>query len=325
MRRVRPKIPRIYHIDRKIRDRSYPNARTLAKEYEVSERTIHHDIDHMRNMLDCPIEYDTKKRGYYYSEPCFALPSLTMSEQELFALCVAEKALDHYRATPLYEKLRSIYDKLVSFLPDETTVNCSWLNPDITFLEKSHTSINPEVWETVADALNRKKELIITHRKAGAGEATVRRVLPYHLVSYDGEWYLMGHCRLRGQTVTFGISRIEKAEMTGEDYSPSQDFDLEQFMGEHFGITIGEEEFTIEIEFTPDAAPYIRERTWHRNQTVTDLPEGGALLTFPANSLREVSRWVLGWGPQARVLKPDALVSQIREDIEAMSALYSYK
>lgn len=323
MKRVRPMLPRIMHIDRKIREGTFPNARTLAEEYEVSERTIHHDIDHMRNMLDCPIGYDTKKRGYYYTEPRFALPSLTMSEQELFALCVAEKALDHYRATPLYEKLRSIYDKLVSCLPEEVTVNCSWLNPDITFLEKSHTSIIPGVWETVAEALNRKKVIIMKHRKAGAVEATTREVLPLHIVSYDGEWYLIGHCRLRQQTLTFGMSRIENAEISENDVLPSREFDLDHYLGESFGITIGKEEFTVEIEFTPDAAPYIRERTWHRNQTVTDLPGGGALLAFPANSLREVARWVLGWGPQARVRKPDTLISQMRGDIEAMAALYS--
>lgn len=322
MRRVRPMLPRIMHIDRKIREGKFPNARTLAEEYEVSQRTIHHDIDHMRNMLDCPIGYDTGKRGYYYTEPRFALPSLTVSEEELFALCVAEKVLEQYRATPLYDKLRSIYDKLASCLPEEVTVNCSWLNPDITFMEKSSTRLDRDVWETIADALNRKRVIAMTHRKAGADTATARRVHPYHIVRYDGEWYLVGHCCLREQTVTFAVSRIESADLCEEAFTVPGDFDLAAYLGPNFGITVGEETHRVEIEFSPDAAPYIRERRWHESQKLTDTPGGGVLLEFPANSLREVARWVLGWGPQARVRKPDVLVSRIRGDIGAMAALY---
>jgi predicted DNA-binding transcriptional regulator YafY len=40
------------------------------------------------------------------------------------------------------------------------------------------------------------------------------------------------------------------------------------------------------------------------------------------SSLEEVERWVLGFGPQARVLQPPELVERIRRTTRRMAALY---
>ena len=58
-------LPRIYFIDRKIAEGSYPNAPELAKEYETSLSTINRDIAYMRDMLGAPIAYDFFRKGFY--------------------------------------------------------------------------------------------------------------------------------------------------------------------------------------------------------------------------------------------------------------------
>ncbi|MBN2077527.1 MAG: YafY family transcriptional regulator [Spirochaetes bacterium] len=323
MGRMKPLMHRVHFIDRKIRDGSYPNARSLAKEYEVSERTILRDIEYMRDMLDCPIEYDTGKRGYYYTESSFSIPAVHIGESELFALCVAERALEQYRATPLYETLARVFDKLVLALPGEVKVNYSWLNPEISFLHRGRTEIDPAVWEAIAAALTSRTVLRITHRKAGAEEATERFVEPRHMLNYDGEWYLIARCRTRNEEVTFAISRIENALPTGEPCRGPGDFDVTSYLGEHFGIVREGESHRVEVAFSPEAAPYVRERTWHGDQELRDLAGGGVVISFTTNSLVEVRRWVLGWGAAARALAPERLVEEIREELE--SALGKYR
>lgn len=322
MQHGKPLMARIRFIDGKIRDGRFPNARSLAEEYEVSERTIHRDIEYMRDMLDCPIEYENTKRGFYYSEPAFALPNVTIKESELFAMCVAEKALEQYQGTPLYATLANVYKKILGALPDEAHVHYSWLNPDVTFIQKSYTNIDYATWEAVSTALYTRSLLRISHRKAGSEEATERVVEPYHMVSYEGEWYLVAYCRLRGQVLIFAMSRIFSCEPMSETFDRPASFDLKQYLGQNFGITIEEESYNIEIEFMPESAPYVRGRVWHENQNIKELPDGRVVLSFSVNSLREIKGWVLSWGSRARVLSPQVLVDEVRRDLKDMADNY---
>lgn len=48
---VRPALFRIARIDEKLRRRCWPNAVTLARELEVTPRTIHRDLDFLRDQF----------------------------------------------------------------------------------------------------------------------------------------------------------------------------------------------------------------------------------------------------------------------------------
>ena len=88
----------------------YPNATTLASQLEVCTKSIHRDLEFMRDRLELPIQYDGSRFGYCYTEPVKAFPTLQITEGELFALVVAERALQQYRGTsferPLLSALR---------------------------------------------------------------------------------------------------------------------------------------------------------------------------------------------------------------------------
>ena len=89
---------------RRYRSGSYPNARTLAEGYEVSDKTIKRDLEYLRDSLDAPVEYDTRKRGYYYSDPHYRFSIMHITERDLFALYIAEKVLQQYRGTQVYDR-----------------------------------------------------------------------------------------------------------------------------------------------------------------------------------------------------------------------------
>ena len=65
---TRPPIERIQAIDHAVSRRAWPNCRTLARDLEVTRRTILRDIDFMRR-LGAPIEFDPLRGGYFYSRP----------------------------------------------------------------------------------------------------------------------------------------------------------------------------------------------------------------------------------------------------------------
>src|SRR6266705_6516971 len=114
----RPPLERIMRIHEGLKARAFPNCRKLADEFEVSSKTIQRDIEFMRDRLGLPIEYDQLHFGFVYTEPVTSFPSIQVSEGEIVALFVAQKALQQYRGTPFEAPLRAAFRKIGHGLKD---------------------------------------------------------------------------------------------------------------------------------------------------------------------------------------------------------------
>ncbi|MCF6290601.1 MAG: WYL domain-containing protein [Desulfobacterales bacterium] len=66
----------------------------------------------------------------------------------------------------------------------------------------------------------------------------------------------------------------------------------------------------------------MREREWHPAQQLNDHPDGGLELIFPADHLLEVKQWFLSWGGDAEVLAPKALVTEMKQEVARLRAIY---
>ena len=66
-------IERIFEIHELISNGKYPTTGKLAKLLECSTSTISRDLEFLRDRLYAPYEYDSSKRGYYYTDPNFQL------------------------------------------------------------------------------------------------------------------------------------------------------------------------------------------------------------------------------------------------------------
>src|SRR5207247_5752841 len=95
----RPPWERMMRMHQLIKSGKYPNCSKLAREFEVATRTIKRDIDFMKDRLELPIEYDSRRYGFYYSKPVDQFPGVAVTEAEVFALLVAHKAIAQYHGT----------------------------------------------------------------------------------------------------------------------------------------------------------------------------------------------------------------------------------
>ena len=94
----------------------FPNAVTMGQDLEVVERTVLRDIDFMRDRYGLPIAYDEERYGYYYTSPVDRFPVAAMTEAEMFALLVADKAIAQYHGMPFRKPLRMAFRKLTGQL-----------------------------------------------------------------------------------------------------------------------------------------------------------------------------------------------------------------
>src|SRR6185295_14429708 len=120
--RSRPPLERMLRIHQELQTGDYPNATTLAAALEVSEKSIQRDLDFMRDRMQLPIEYNGSRFGYYYTQEVSSFPTMQISEGELFALLVAEKALQQYRGTTFEQPLMSAFKKIAESLPDTVSL-----------------------------------------------------------------------------------------------------------------------------------------------------------------------------------------------------------
>ena len=61
----RPPFERMMRIHDDLKAGKYPNCTQIAEEISVSTRTVKRDVDFMKGRLNLPIEYDSRRYGYY--------------------------------------------------------------------------------------------------------------------------------------------------------------------------------------------------------------------------------------------------------------------
>jgi proteasome accessory factor B len=237
---------------------------------------------------------------------------MQITEGEIFALVVAEKALQQYRGTSFEKPLLSAIKKMEQTLPDTISLNLPDIEQTISFRTRAEPILNLEIFDALAKAVAQRQQLELHYRKPGQ-PAEPRLVDAYHLANINGEWYLFAYDHARKDLRTFVPARIQSVKPTGKTFERTQKFSLEKRLRDSFGVHSGEGEFEVVIRFNARAADYIREKKWHPSQTLRELKGGGAELKMKLSSLAEVQRWVLSWGGDATVLKPKELAESIRD------------
>ena len=321
--RTRPPLERMLHIHSALQEGRLPNASDLSRQLEVSTRSILRDVEFMRDRLELPIEYDQRRFGFYYTQEVSAFPSVKISEGELFALVVAEKALQQYRGTTFEKPLLSAFKKMSDMLPDTISLNMNNWNDSISFRTTAEPIANLEAFDQLSQATSRREQLKLGYRKPGSQTPEQRLIDPYHLANVNGEWYLFAYDHLRKAIRTFVPARIVWIEKTGRTFERNPKFSVQQELRNSFGVHSGKAQIKVVIQFNDTVADYIREKKWHRSQKLRNLADGGVDLELVLSSLVEIERWILGWGGNARVIEPKELASNIRAAAARLSRSHS--
>lgn len=308
----RPPLERMMRIHQAIATGKHPNATTLAAELEVATKTIHRDVEFMRERLELPVVYDALQHGYRYTQEVSSFPTLQITEGELVALLVAEKALQQYRGTNFEKPLLSAFKKMESSLPDTISFNFADWDQSISFRTSAEPLLDLETFDQLAKATARRQQLQLAYRKPGRAQTEIRVVDPYHLANINGEWFLFAHDHLRGELRTFVPARIKSIQPTGQTFARPPKFSVEKILRDSFGVHSGAGEYQVVLSFDEPTADYIREKRWHPSQQLREIKEGGVELHLKLSSLGEIQRWILGWGGSVVVLQPPELAAAVR-------------
>jgi len=319
----RPPLERMLRIHDELRRNALVNCTKLVKTLEVCRKTIVRDIAFMRDRLDLPIEYDVGIQAYRYTHPVNSFPTVQVTEGELLALLVAQRALEQYRGTPFHRQLEIAFEKLAGGLRDKISFSPADELRAVSFKNMGLGKADLTAFNALSGAVLRLTEVEFDYRKPGDARKLRRRVRPYHMANRENLWYLIAYDLERNALRTYALPRISDVVVTKERFEKPTDFSPEKFFANALGVLGGDGDFQVIIRFKPEIADLVREREWHESQEKRELPGGGLELRLRLGALAEIERWVLGWGAAAEVVKPAALREKIRTTAAALSATYA--
>lgn len=299
-------------------------AREVAGE-GVSERTIRRDFEAL-TQAGFPIE--TRKRdaktAFVLNRDVFrGVAAAGFSLSELCALHLSRTVLTAVAGGPFRDSLASAFDKLYDALPPSMWKFIESL-PD-ALGAKEHASRprgagSAKAIDTLMSAILARRRVRMRYHSFSSRQVKDYLVEPYRLAYAQGGLYLQAfvpdYCEMR----TFAAQRIEHAAALEETFNPVADSPAGVFP-DSLGAFSGPPE-TVVIEFSAAEAPYVREREWHPSQAIEDLPDGRLRLTLRVAIDWELQAWVMGFGPAARVITPDAFARRIVESLEETRATY---
>jgi predicted DNA-binding transcriptional regulator YafY len=312
---------RFIWFDSRARKKGYPNATSLAEQFEISTKTAQRDIDFMRDRLLCPLDYDMSRKGYCYEDETFSLPMVYLSPDELSSLLIAKKLLQDISGGTIGKDILSVTQKITNILNKHVSSGGD-LDETFSFQMIGYSPVVEAVFKTVLEGCLKKKRLSVTYASPVREDKNQRVVDPYHLLNYMGTWHLIAHCHLRDSIRDFALGRMTEVKILDEDFSIPETFKIREFLDASFGIYKSAAIREVTLRFSPLKTRWIKDQVWHRDQKKRFLPDGSMELTLPVAQFSEIKMEILRHGAMVEVIKPKSLRDQIRTEAENILRLY---
>jgi len=169
----------------------------------------------------------------------------------------------------------------------------------------------------------------LTYKSIIATKAKKFYIKPLKIFSHKDSVYVHSQlARKPGKTYVspkydplLAIHRIKKIEITERLFEFPNNYDFDRVFKQNFGL-IKEDAIDVEIEFKGYFAKYVAERIWSTGQSIRKK-NGKTILQFNASSKPELLSWVMSFGGDAKVLKPNWLIKGIKKEIQKIQQSYN--
>jgi predicted DNA-binding transcriptional regulator YafY len=163
--------------------------------------------------------------------------------------------------------------------------------------------------------------------KTGGGRRVVASVQPLSIAIYDHQLYLVAR-RTDGSFHPFRFARIERVARLPQraPYPSRSEYDPDQLFRDSIGIHVDERFPVRDVELIVSNRwkGFMDSHRWHRSQKL-DPSMGGALLRMRVRTCPELTRWILGFGAEATVVKPASLRKSVARTVAQMNRRYMTK
>ncbi len=247
--------------------------------YVISLRTFQRDIDDINVLYNIEIKFDFSRKVYYidYDED-------DALKERLF------EAFDTYNALKVPERL-SEYIHFEKRKPQGTENLYGLLN-----------------------AIKNRQQISFDYCKFWNEKTENRLVEPYILKEFKNRWYVFALDVADGNVKSFGLDRLSNLEITGKKFKPLEDFDVNAYFKNCFGIISANDDKPQEIilSFEPLQGKYIKTLPLHHTQEILKDNKKELRIRLRLFITYDFIMELLSHGDRVKVIEPKSLIKQLK-------------
>lgn len=324
-------------------------AEELAKQFEVSVRTIYRDVERL-SMAGIPIYARKGKNGGISLAERFVLDKMVISEEEQRRILAALASLRETGASREEEILQKLGTFFKADAPDWVAIDFSdW------------SGRRQELFEQIRKAILERKVMEFDYY-GQYGEMSHRAVEPEQLLFKEYTWYVRAYCRKRRAMRLFKVLRMKRVELMEEIFEPKDRIWEEETTGagqevsgsgdgqsgeeqeaagsnggqteqrmsgvgdgqpeEKCGGEVWEKRREEKVVFQVAAKEAYRIYDRFEEEEIERLPDGDFLITLQCCLDDWVYGVILSFGPSAKVIAPEYVRTRIVKKIRDMEKNY---
>jgi predicted DNA-binding transcriptional regulator YafY len=300
-------------------------ARELARRLEVSERTIHRDMEAL-SVAGIPVFAERGSGGGWalLEEYRTNLTGLSRSEIQALFLTKPSRLLADLG---LGKASDSAFLKLLASLPSVHRADAEYVRQRIY--------VDPTGWNradeaipclsAIQQAIWQGRKLRLTYERSGR-DPVARTVDPMGLVAKGSVWYLVAV--VEGDIRSYRVSRVLRAEISDAPCVRPEGFDLESYW----------EQTTVRLKHS---LPHYQARVRASSDALLIMPYAGRFAKIERVGPRDEEGWtevfvrfdaeevaceyVLGFGPQMEVLEPRELRNKVIQKAKDVIEFYAQR
>lgn len=283
----------------------------LAEHFEVSLRTIYRDIEKIGE-AGVPIAAVGGKGGGYYIMENYNINNLFLNKQEVKPLLAVMDSLKY-----LFGKNPNFNDVVLKF---ETLRNHETEEHDKLIINMSHFSMEKELREYLF-LMNKgiEESLLLEFEYINRRmEYSSRIVEPVQIEFIQGQWYLIGFCRMRQNYRKFKLVRIRNMKLGGSFIKRSvSKAEIEKIFLQSFE----KNSIHVTLKFTIRIGAQLNE--YFSKGKIRVLEDGSYLTEDFLPNDEGLKKFILSFGDECEVLEPEKLRSEMCDYIKSIYNKYN--
>lgn len=171
----------------------------------------------------------------------------------------------------------------------------------VAFRPGPRERIAPEILSALREAILAGVMISADHRARSSGKLSRgTRLGPIAMLFGEGRQYLLAWSEYQDDLRLFALAGFEGIILEDEIYERPEDFDLQDWLAESFGIW-REEPQDVEWRFVPEVADEAASYVFHPKQVTKRHADGSLVVRFKAGGQQEMNWYLARWGDKVEV------------------------
>ena len=290
----------------------------LAREFEVSKRTILRDLQELSEM-GVPLYSEVGPHGGYQVLNERILPPIAFSEDEAISIFFAIHSLRHYISLPFDIEYESINKKFYLNLSGDIRDRIDRIKDRVDFLSVHQQEEIPSLRQLLDAAI--QQDVIIINYETNE-KTSNRSIQPIGIYANEGKWYCPSYCFLTKDYRVFRCDRIKSVELDRN----TDPIDLSNINLKNRFSIINENKktFGLYVELNDKGVEKYQSVKWS-NIELNKREDGSGFLkgNILENDINFFCDYFITYGKNAIIKKPFELIICIKEKLNIILNQYN--